>query len=143
MANIDALDFQNPGSIPHGGTYGNQSVLVREITLDAQASIADVLRFARLQGDVRIIDAILFTDTNAASATLDLGYKTVDSGATDDVDHFLAAEDVATAGMFRANAGNPPVVVPSEFDLVATVGGAAISAGLKATVVLFYEFIGH
>lgn len=140
MANIDTNDYGT--FIPHGGTWGNKSVLVQDITLDAEAAIADVIRFAKMQANVRLLDAAVFTDTDVASGTIDFGY-TSDSGDNDDPDHFLAAEAIGTAGRFRANTATPPVVVPEGFSLDLTVGGAAIPAGTVITVVVEYEFIGH
>ena len=142
MANIDALDFQDPTSIVHGGTWGNSYVIERRIQLDADAAVGDVLRFAKMQADVRLFDATLFTDQDATGSKIDLGYLS-DSGNNDDPDHFLAAEALDTAGRFRANTATPPVLVPEDFAVAGTVSGALIPSGTTVTVVIEYEFIGH
>ena len=139
MAKIDAPDLRK--QIPHAGEYGSVSTVVRSITL-AAATIAEVLRIAKIPANSWLLDLDVITTASSANTTLSFGFENADgTGAVPA--HFTAAKAISAASRIRADAANAPVVLGSQGGYItATLAGANIATPTTITVVATYEYIG-
>jgi len=139
MANIDQLDLTK--QIPHAGEYGNKSTVTESITI-AAATVADVLRIAKIPANSRLLDLDVVNTASTAATTMTFGFENADgSGAVPA--HFTAAKAISTASRIRADAVNAPVLLGSQDGYITgTLAGANIATSTTITVTATFEYIG-
>ncbi len=135
MANVLAPDYNkkplSSGNKPQG--YNESYVF----TPGANVAIGDVIYFGKIPAGVEINNVYLVHDADA-DASIALGY--IPEGGASVPTGFMDATAMATAG--RKIGGKHPVVLNVQADLIGTVSGGAINAGVKMSVVTTGKGIG-
>ena len=140
MANVDSPTLLK--QTPRVGAYGNSAHLIESIKPLAAVQIADVIRPLFIPAYFRMADLLLITDAANASATISVGYATVD-GSDVDATYFIAAgQTIATASRLRATSAKAPKALTKDAYLTITVAGAVVSTATTITAVVMGEYLG-
>lgn len=136
MAERQGLTFN---TVQQNGEYGNASVALLNDLLAADA-IADTIVLGKLPGGSSIFAAAMINAALAASTTISLGYRYIDSAdGSDDLTAFHSA--VSTSSAARTEFAGAPVEIAdgNGVEIVATVGGAAATGALDAVLEYVYN----
>lgn len=131
MATVNAPtmnDVAYSGACPAAHFHGQH-------TLPANTASGTVVRLGKLFAGTKVYDAHVVHANLGANTTLKLGFEYAGGEAGSDDDAFIAAGATTAAGKLLSVAA--PVTLAYDAYLIATTGGAGVTAGLIDAVVTF------
>lgn len=109
----------------------------------AAAQIGDTVALGRIPQNARILGGTLSCAAGTASATLDVGIRSVKTGDVIDADGLAVAANINAAGAKPINTGalianGASYVTTEEVEVYGTVGGAALAANQAVSIQIQY-----
>ncbi|MBD9433245.1 hypothetical protein IB257_25185 [Achromobacter sp. ACM03] len=124
----------------HTQAFGN--AWVETYSYRSAATAADKLYLGVIPGGILVTALSLITDAAGAGVKVDLGFEPYDAsdGPVADLDAWLAAGDIATAGVVSSAAH--PILFKRPVKLVATISGANFTGAPQLTAVVNGQMVG-
>jgi len=103
------------------------------------AAIGDTINFGIIPAGIDVNTVVIVTDA-VALGTLSLGFEPVGVAPTANSTQWFSAQSIATAGRFVSV--SQPLLFEGDVRIIGTLGGAALVAANKVTVLVNGESVG-
>lgn len=138
MANINKTSVDKSQTFT--GTFGNNSVMIKKVTL-AAAQVADVVYFGKIPRGAYVHSAKLINASlGSSNGTLTLGYTPSEAGSTYTADdnYWITATNMDTAATTAAIASAVPKLFTEEQYVIGVVATAALTGDVYAVIEYAY-----